>query len=423
MLANALRAYPPGLADAAAPSAVWTESAASMASDAGLGAAVAAAIAAPKQTADTSFLTHAPLELAARLKLLPMVEVAARDRVRRRIAAIAGDYARAGADVETAPRSFTDAAAALAFLRRAIKEGDADGADAAMLYLIPRVSAAALGAALAADILPMLGAAAHAPILLADLPRLEGQIDGAGALLRAPVAMIARMADARLSWHERAQEGAFSGDAERELFNRLRAPAPVSSPSVYIAPTMLAVEAEGYAARLLADVTAALSVDAAARALLRNAAWSMLQDDPSSAPYGWTHALTMPLGVFGCAAFVEDKRGLIRIAATYALGFRATMGKAPIDPAPPAKPRGRDIANVAPSAAAGAVYHADEDRIPDIRTALATRAGAHPDAHLAKYTLACFEAAARDMDAARLYLAAAAYLGAWWDAHPGERFE
>ena len=45
---------------------------------------------------------------------------------------------------------------------------------------------------------------------------------------------------------------------------------------------------------------------------------------------------------------------------------------------------------------------------------LAARAASHEDAHLAKYTLACFDAAAGNPRRRRLYLAAAAYLGAWW---------
>ena len=51
-------------------------------------------------------------------------------------------------------------------------------------------------------------------------------------------------------------------------------------------------------------------------------------------------------------------------------------------------------------------------------TALATRAALHPDAHLAKYTLACADAAAADPHQRRLYLAAAAYLSAWWAQVP-----
>ena len=49
-------------------------------------------------------------------------------------------------------------------------------------------------------------------------------------------------------------------------------------------------------------------------------------------------------------------------------------------------------------------------------TELATRAATHSDAHLVKYTLACFDAAADDPDHARLFLAAAGSLAGWWSA-------
>ena len=50
----------------------------------------------------------------------------------------------------------------------------------------------------------------------------------------------------------------------------------------------------------------------------------------------------------------------------------------------------------------------------EIAAVLAGRAAAHEDAHLAKYTLACLQLTETDPDFAHGYLAAAAYLGAWW---------
>ena len=156
----------------------------------------------------------------------------------------------------------------------------------------------------------------------------------------------------------------------------------------------------------------------------RIAALSMLQDDPASAPYGWTHALTMPLAVLAIAAGARDETALVRIAATHALGFRATMGKVALDfdfrPPRPASPA---IFNVEPLAAAGAAFHADPRARPALWSGLATRSARSRDAHLAKYTLAAMDAAGTDPEAAPLYLAAAAFLGAWWDAHPGAAFE
>ena len=46
--------------------------------------------------------------------------------------------------------------------------------------------------------------------------------------------------------------------------------------------------------------------------------------------------------------------------------------------------------------AAAAVHHAPRSAVAAITTELASRAALHPDAHVVKYTLACFDAAAAD---------------------------
>ncbi|MEK7266651.1 MAG: hypothetical protein AAB227_11200 [Pseudomonadota bacterium] len=418
-----LRGLSPTVADAPDAGDDWAKSPVSSLSDAALIEAAAGAISPPKASAQSSFLLHAPLELAARAALLPMVAPSARDQARRRIAAIAARYAGEGDEIGAHPGNFQSAPAALSALAAAIKDGDAGGADAALLFLIPRISVLDLRAALAPKALPMLGAAAHIPIYLAELSRLEARLAPAAALLRAPLRHLVGQSQLKLRWQEDAQAPSPVRDEGEALFEALLAPPHVNSSSVYIAPTMLAVEANGFAERTLADATANLSLRAARRAVSRIAALSMLQDDPEHAPYGWSHALSMPEGVFGCADAVEDKTMLLRIAATHALGFRATLGKARLRDAPPPKPNSDAIVDVAPIEAAGAVYHMEAARLPCIKTALATRAATGEDAHLAKYTLACFDAAARDAGSARLFLAAAAYLGAWWDAHRGVSFE
>jgi hypothetical protein len=68
-----------------------------------------------------------------------------------------------------------------------------------------------------------------------------------------------------------------------------------------------------------------------------------------------------------------------------------------------------------PIEAAGAAWHAT-DREAVIR-ALATAASVNHDAHRVKYTLACIDASVDDPAATSLYLAAAAYLNAWWELH------
>ena len=45
-------------------------------------------------------------------------------------------------------------------------------------------------------------------------------------------------------------------------------------------------------------------------------------------------------------------------------------------------------------------------------------AAVHPDAHLAKYTVSCLDAASLDPEHRSLYVAAAAYLSGWWAMRP-----
>ena len=181
---------------------------------------------------------------------------------------------------------------------------------------------------------------------------------------------------------------------------------------------MRAVEQNGQARALLADVVTALTPGRAERELLRLAAWSMLQDAPDAAPYGWTHCLTLPLGVLGNVNVSERPAACVAVAATYVLGFRATLGTARIDASHvPELPATRSLTGASPQAAAAVAWHASSAERRAVVTTLATRAAVHRDAHLAKYTLACLDVAERDVEAAPLYLAAAAYLGAWWDAH------
>ena len=392
--AHALRSLPLEPFDHPQPGDAWDRSALAGISDAGLVNAVAAAISPPKVAAPSSFVLHAPLELLARAALLPHVAAAGRALARRRIAAIGVRYAHAGAEVRTPRAAFADSDAALSALLASLRDSDAGGADAALCALLPHVPLWTLRAALADEVVPRLGAAAHVPILLAALPRVADRIAGVGALLRAPLRTLAAAAGERLTWYR--APSAPVADAQRTLIDALTAPPHVHS-STLIAPTMAAVEHSGDALRLLGGAAQGLSPHQAERVLLRVAAQSMLQDDPAHAAYGWTHCLTLPQAVLAQADVTADAPALVAVAATQVLGFRATLGKVALD------------ANMALHAPAGARA--------ELTILLATRAAVHPDAHLAKYTLACFDAAARDVEAAPLFMAAAAHLGAWWDQH------
>ena len=98
------------------------------------------------------------------------------------------------------------------------------------------------------------------------------------------------------------------------------------------------------------------------------------------------------------------------------LGFRATQGTVDVDvdwsPPPTGDPLG--ALDGTPREAAAGAWHATNGERADVVARLASRAAAHEDAHLAKDTLACFDAARDDPGATRLFLAAAAHLGAWW---------
>jgi hypothetical protein len=202
------------------------------------------------------------------------------------------------------------------------------------------------------------------------------------------------------------------------LFDCLAAPPRVEAPSS-IAATMLAIERDGYAARIFATATSRVAAPTATQILLRVAALSMLLDDPQHAPYGWTHCFTLPQAVLSLEDVVSNVIRAIRIAATHVLGFRASLGSVrlqyPFAPVRQIRSMPPHPQAAEPAEAAGVAFNARAEQRLAIRTQLVERAATHADAHLAKYTMACLIAANRDPQQAPLYLAAAAYLGAWWD--------
>jgi hypothetical protein len=160
-------------------------------------------------------------------------------------------------------------------------------------------------------------------------------------------------------------------------------------------------------------------VPEARRDLLRVAALAMLQDDPDAAPYGWSHALTMPQATLGVAARCHDPGRAVAVAATHVLGFRATQGTRRLDPRwapapPPPTVDPHTFLDAGPDVAAATLWHAADAELAGYVRELATYAACHSDAHLAKYTLACVDATRDDAGAGRLFLAAAAFLAGWW---------
>jgi hypothetical protein len=360
-------------------------------SDTQLVQSVGHAISRPKTNGGNSYSLHAPMELLARAALLPMVPLDARGEARMRIAGIAGLYAAQGDEIE----AHIDKAipSAKEVLIEALCQYDADRADAALVALPPNISAYEICDLLTDEIVSRLGAAAHAPILLAALRDASARYGNLSHLLRALIRALATAEtlptgpNPRLSWVSEPID--LSGP--RDLWDALADPPHVSS-SFSIAPTMLAVEADGLAARQLGRATQNSPV-VVARSLLRIAALSMLQDDPDRAPYGWSHCLTIPQGIMALTPHSREQAVLGRVAATAVLGFRSTLGKVRLD------------------------KNWKSSVSPDV-TVLAAKAAAHEDAHLAKYTVACLSAAVTDPSARDLFLAAADHLGKWWDARP-----
>jgi hypothetical protein len=330
------------------------------------------------------------MELLARAALLPLVPPSARDVARMHIAGIAAIYAAHGDEIEAKPRTDYAIPTAKKALIDALRDYDVERADDAFIALAPNISADEICDLITDEIAPRLGAAMHAPILLAAAREAAARYGNLSILLRASIRALATggppgCPNPRLSWIDEPMD--LSGP--KDLWEALADPPRISS-STFIAPTMLAVEADGLAGRQLGCATQN-SPEVVARSLNRIAALSMLQDDPNRAALGWSHCLTIPQGIMALAPHASDKGRLARIAATAVLGFRARIGKVRL------------------------TKTWKSSGTPDV-SALAAKAAAHEDAHLVKYTVACLSAAAKDPSARNLFFAAADHLSRWWDA-------
>ncbi|MDP2290754.1 MAG: hypothetical protein Q8M22_06170 [Actinomycetota bacterium] len=343
-----------------------------------------------------SFVLHAPLELMARVHLLRYLRADDREAALGMIEWLSDEYERAGDPVEPmpTPMEVLMADGRPAALIDALAAGDADRVDALASAALPTMSAAEVVGAFGEAIVPSLAAAGHAPIGLALLLRDRAATGLSPTLLRGPLRSLASHPDWQVSWY-RNHSG--RGDATG-LYDALRSAPYLGRPgSDFIHPLMTQAQQPGVADRLLGPLLAdRYHVPAALHTLTRVAAWSMLHDDPAHAPYGWSHAMTMPQGVLALAGAGVRARTALAVASTYALGFRLAFGRAPLPE------------RIAPSD--GGRSHIDVHE-------LAAAASMHHDAHLVKYTLACLHAAADDPEFADLYAAAAQFLLDWWRAN------
>ena len=392
-------------------------------SDSDVLALAATKIATPREQPGDSFVLHAPLETLARIGLLQHVAAEARGPILDRVGSVAEQYAEYAAwtDDDAAAGEFSDVEQARSTLIRSIAGSDFDGVDAAVGWLATHLDTDELVRAVVDPIIPSLAAAAHGSIFLYLLPRVAARNLPAASMLRTTAHELARRPEWQLTFmDELAPAPSMPSEvAAAELERRLARPTRVSPESSSIHPMMDAVERAGHALELTRDLAASLSVRDARQALLRTAARSMLQDDPDRAPYGWSHALTMPQATLGVAHAATHPDAAIAVAATYVLGNRSVHGSVAIDPrwepdAVAATAGARVDLGASPAHAAAQAWHAAAEDRPAIWQQLAAHAGAHEDAHLAKYTLACIDATRGDPTHEHLYLAAAASLNSWW---------
>jgi hypothetical protein len=391
-------------------------------SDVELAANAGAVLSVPRAAPADSFVLHSALELTARSALLPFVHPGRRSEARARLVELAEKFEASGAPVAPPPaRDFPSTAAAADRLLSAVAAGDLDETDAAACWLGRAASPTELQDLVAERVLASLAAAAHAPIFFHLLPRVAPRRELSGELLRGLARELARHPQWRLRWIDETPATGAGRSREGDdaaLFAALaHAPRLGVPESTFIYPLMSRVDTDELAGTILRPLTSGADIGARARSLLRVAAWSMLDEPGEHAPYGWSHCLTMPQAVLGVAPACTDPARALAIAATFVLGFRASLATRDLVPAVPTERPRFSVAEALgcdPETAAAVLWHAPPGEVGAVVSALATAASCHEDAHLVKYTLACLDAAAADPAARRLYLAAAGALIAWW---------
>ena len=386
--------------------------------DAALAAQVAEVVSRPRSGPSNSFVLHAPLEVAARYGLLPFVDAEHRPDARDRILDIARQWEAHSPEVDHPQRATGAPADPLDALVWALGEGDVETADVAAIEIAATIRVDSLAAKIGDALLPCTTAAAHGPILLHLLPRVAPRNELPVTLMRPLARELAVFPDWRLRWIDRLRPTSIGGE---RLFESL-ASIPFIGPgsSSFIHPMLMQVDPTGIAEETIGGSIPRDDLDGARRSILRAAALSMLTEPDDHAAYGWSHCLTMPLAVLAIADRLRDPARAIAVAATYVVAFRATLAAnglpAEYSP-PPGETTWRESFADGSTAAAASITTAlrrGQARRAEVVETLATMAAVHPDAHLAKYTLACFDAAAIDPPAADLYLAACAHLHGVW---------
>jgi hypothetical protein len=382
---------------------------------------VANTIRVPRHETADSFVLHAPLELLARAELLNFVDAPHRDRACDRIRQIGERFSASGEPVST-PRQYLPPSPAIAAeeLLQALNCGDLDRVDSISTWIDSALNAQQLATLLAPRIVQSLAAAGHSPILFDLL--LSTSMPNVPLLFRGPARHLAKRFDWRIEWMDsRSQSVEIPA---RTLFDALIATPQIGSPgSTFIYPVMHQADEAGVAKQVIEPyLSEHFDSSQVSRDIQRAAAMSMIQESLEHTPFGWTHCLTMAQSVLALADRAIEPSLACAVASTYVVGFRAAQGSVFLDPAyVPERSAHQtlvDALHCGPSAAAAFAWHAPVETRAQIVTNLATSASAHEDAHLVKYTLACIRALSIDPP---LFLAAAAFLSAFWSNAPASK--
>lgn len=357
-------------------------------SDASFVSLVETILASPR-TEHSSFTLHAPLEFLARVELLALVDSEARPQAMARIADFGVSYLQAGDAVALPkPAEFASDGVAAEALLGAVGRGEVEAADSAAAWLAENLAATEIARLLAGPLLHVFGAAAHAPILFAAWLRQPG---AAADPLRG-IARSLALSSQHVLPPENVSPPGRATDTPEALGHALSDLVKMQEPDWGIYGMVRSADELGVMATL--PEVADSDIDAAFTAVLRVAARSMVEDDPSNAAYGWTHCLTLPLAVRQTAHLHTDQRAALDLATMFVAASRVAAASAPLSYTPPTA------------------------KSPHVITALASSASVRHDAHLVKYVLACHHSSELDPEAASVYLEAAGHLLQWWRDNP-----
>jgi len=338
-----------------------------------------------------SFAMHAPLELMARLRIDSACQTAwsqaTRGVARLQAVATALAYREQGMGASLADASRTEGHGIQA-MQAAIDAGDVHAAQAAAKQVASNHSPQDVIKALAPDWTLRLACGAHAALFLSHLAHVAEVVPSlarqalqalplyAGELARAPTH---RVPLDSLQAHAPSPAGS-APQAPCALRSALLALAPlprtVSGSIQAIVQQTLDAGVARELMPLIPNAQALASGDLwfdCMAAVCEVSLRSMLEDSPSKAKYGWTHALTLPLAAWHLASLgALERHQALAMATLQVASFRALIGAGPLPDHPMAH-----------------ALNGHEPVMDETFEGLFAQACTRPDAHLVKYVLAC----------------------------------